>query len=80
MTEPTKPILSIRDLTVALPVTVDRENAIENLSLDVSPREILCIVGESGSGKSITSLATMGLLSPGLNVTTVKLCLMAVIF
>ncbi len=62
------PVLSIRNLTVALPVTIERPNAVENLTFDVHPREILCVVGESGSGKSITSLATMGLLSPGLKV------------
>lgn len=65
----TDPILSIRNLTVGLPVKIERANAVEGLSFDVHPREILCVVGESGSGKSITSLATMGLLSPGLKVT-----------
>lgn len=64
----TDPVLSIRNLTVALPVKIGRPNAVENLSFDVHAREIVCVVGESGSGKSITSLATMGLLSPGLKV------------
>jgi peptide/nickel transport system ATP-binding protein len=63
------PVLSIRNLTVGLPVKLDRKNAVAGISFDVRPREILCVVGESGSGKSITSLATMGLLSPGLKVT-----------
>ncbi|MCL4170424.1 UNVERIFIED_CONTAM: hypothetical protein GTU68_058234, partial [Idotea baltica] len=48
---------------------MERAHAVENLTFDVHPREILCVVGESGSGKSITSLATMGLLPPGLQVT-----------
>ncbi|MGJ8609564.1 MAG: ABC transporter ATP-binding protein [Octadecabacter sp.] len=65
----TEPVLSIRNLTVGLPVKIERANAVEGISFDVHPREILCVVGESGSGKSITSLATMGLLSPGLKVT-----------
>ncbi|WP_372799889.1 ABC transporter ATP-binding protein [Paracoccus seriniphilus] len=69
MTDTTTPILSIRNLTVALPVRIERDNAVDNLTFDVRPREILCVVGESGSGKSITSLATMGLLSPSLKVT-----------
>lgn len=68
MTDKIKPVLSIKNLTVGLPITIERENAVENLSFDVRPREILCVVGESGSGKSITSLATMGLLAPGLKV------------
>ena len=63
------PVLSIRNLTVRLPDTNDRVNAVEELDLDVHPREIVCVVGESGSGKSITSLAVMGLLSSGLKVT-----------
>ncbi len=69
MTSSTKPVLSIRNLTVALPVKVERANAVENLTFDVRPKEILCVVGESGSGKSITSLATMGLLASSLKVT-----------
>ncbi|WP_420327736.1 ABC transporter ATP-binding protein [Mameliella sp.] len=69
VTETAKPVLSIRNLTVALPVNIERANAVENLSFEVRPKEILCVVGESGSGKSITSLATMGLLASSLKVT-----------
>ena len=64
------PVLSIKNLTVALPDNAERKHAIENLSFDVHAREILCVVGESGSGKSITSLATMGLLPSTLKVTS----------
>ncbi|MEO0729743.1 MAG: ABC transporter ATP-binding protein, partial [Pseudomonadota bacterium] len=60
------PILSIKDLSVSLPASAERPFAVRDLNLEVRPREILCVVGESGSGKSITSLATMGLLPPGL--------------
>ncbi|NDW05653.1 dipeptide ABC transporter ATP-binding protein [Jiella pacifica] len=63
------PILSIRDLTVALPEGGDRPYAVEGLSLEVRPREIVCIVGESGSGKSITAFTTMGLLPGALRPT-----------
>ncbi|WP_102225703.1 ABC transporter ATP-binding protein [Acidimangrovimonas sediminis] len=59
-------VLSIRNLTVDLPEGADRPHAVEGLSLDVRPNEIVCIVGESGSGKSITSFATMGLLPAAL--------------
>lgn len=55
-------VLSIRNLTVDLPKGGDRAHAVEDLSIEISPKEIVCIVGESGSGKSITSYATMGLL------------------
>ena len=56
------PILSIVDLNVSLPARADREFAVENVSFDLFPGEILCIVGESGSGKSMSSNAVMGLL------------------
>lgn len=61
-----EPVLSIRDLSVALPIGGDRPFAVENLSLDLKPKEVLCIVGESGSGKSVTSFTTMGLLPAAL--------------
>ena len=56
------PVLEVRGLTVRLPVNADRENAIEDVSLTVNKREILCVVGESGSGKSATAHTVMGLL------------------
>ncbi|MCA0997202.1 ABC transporter ATP-binding protein [Alloyangia pacifica] len=62
----TDPILSIRNLTVDLPKGGDRPHAVEGLSLEIMPKEIVCIVGESGSGKSITSFTTMGLLPKAL--------------
>ncbi len=62
MTNHNDAILSISDLTVDLPRGGDRPHAVEQLSLEVHPKEIVCIVGESGSGKSITSFTTMGLL------------------
>lgn len=62
----TDPILSINNLTVDLPKAADRAHAVENLSLQVMPKEIVCIVGESGSGKSITAFTTMGLLPQAL--------------
>ncbi len=58
----TAPVLSIKGLTIALPKGGDRPNAIENISIDVRPGEIVCVVGESGSGKSVTAQAIMGLL------------------
>jgi peptide/nickel transport system ATP-binding protein len=55
-------VLSVRSLTVKLPVGADRTNAIEDISFDVGSDEIVCVVGESGSGKSVTAQAIMGLL------------------
>jgi len=58
----TSTLLSVADLTVALPRGGDRAYAVKNLSFELQPNEILCIVGESGSGKSICANAIMGLL------------------
>ncbi len=59
---PDTPLLSIRNLSIALPKGGDRPFAVENISYDIRAGEILCIVGESGSGKSMSANAIMGLL------------------
>ncbi len=56
------PVLVIDGLTVSLPPSAERVHAVEQVSLEVLPREILCVVGESGSGKSVTAHSVMGLL------------------
>ena len=62
-------LISIRDLTVALPPGADRAHAVDGVSLDIPRNEILCIVGESGSGKSLTAHAVMGLLPRGVTAS-----------
>src|SRR3546814_20924525 len=49
------PVLSIRDLSVALPKGGDRAHAVRGLSLDVMPGEIVCLGGECGWGKSVSA-------------------------
>ncbi|UPK71158.1 ABC transporter ATP-binding protein [Chitinophaga filiformis] len=57
-----QPLLSIRNLTVSF----GSVKAVNDISLDVMPGEIVGIVGESGSGKSVTALSLMRLLqNPG---------------
>ena len=63
-------LLTVENLTVALPPGGDRPHAVEDITLSVNAGEILCVVGESGSGKSITANAVMGLLPKGLPVTS----------
>ncbi|MCG6657235.1 ABC transporter ATP-binding protein [Halomonas campisalis] len=65
----TDPLLSIRDLTIALPKGADRRYAVEDVSYDVERGEIMCVVGESGSGKSMAANALMGLLPKGVRAT-----------
>ena len=41
------PLLSVQNLSIALPIGGDRPYAVEDVSYDIFPGEILCIVGES---------------------------------
>lgn len=60
------PLLSIENLTVAFPTEDGPAYAINHLSLDIHPGEVLGLVGESGCGKSMTSLAVLRLVpQPG---------------
>lgn len=58
-----KPILSVDNISVQFKKKKKTLTAVENISFDVKPGEILGIVGESGCGKSVTSLAIMRLLA-----------------
>lgn len=60
-------LLSVQNLSVALPAGSDRKYAVQGLSFTLEPNEILCIVGESGSGKSVSANAIMGLLPEALH-------------
>ncbi|PZA11750.1 microcin ABC transporter ATP-binding protein [Rhodopseudomonas palustris] len=61
-------LLSVENLSVALPKGGDRSHAVAEVSLSVRRNEIVCLVGESGSGKSITAHAVLGLLPPNLSI------------
>lgn len=62
------PVLSVKNLSIALPKRSDRQHAVSNVSFDVMPGEVLCLVGESGSGKSVIAFSIMGLLAKALQV------------
>ncbi|WP_187968061.1 ABC transporter ATP-binding protein [Aquibium microcysteis] len=58
------PTLSVRNLRVEIPTRRGVLRAIDDLSFDIAPGEVLGMVGESGAGKSITGSAIIGLLEP----------------
>ncbi len=70
-----RPVLEVRNLTVALPAGADRAHAVEKVSFTVNPGEIVCLVGESGSGKSVIAFTVMGLLAKALKPTAGEILL-----
>ena len=58
------PLLEVRHLRVEFATRRGTLVAIDDVSLDIAPGEVLGVVGESGAGKSITGTAIIGLLEP----------------
>jgi len=54
----------VRNLRVEFPTRRGTLVAVDDLSFDIAPGEILGVVGESGAGKSLTGMAIIGLLEP----------------
>jgi peptide/nickel transport system ATP-binding protein len=57
-------LLSVRDLEVEFATRNGPLRALDRVSFEIAPGEVLGVVGESGAGKSLTGLAIIGLLDP----------------
>ncbi|MBR5804874.1 MAG: ABC transporter ATP-binding protein [Clostridia bacterium] len=56
------PLLQLKDLSIGIHEKGQVYTAVDGISYNVYPGEILGVVGESGCGKTVTNLAIMGLL------------------
>ncbi|MEO8904767.1 MAG: ABC transporter ATP-binding protein [Polyangiaceae bacterium] len=62
MTQLEQERLRVRDLSVRFVTRERTVRAVDGVSFDVRPGEVVGLVGESGCGKSVTSLSILGLL------------------
>jgi peptide/nickel transport system ATP-binding protein len=57
-------LLEVKNLRVEFPTRRGTLVALDDVSFDIAPGEVLGVVGESGAGKSMTGAAIIGLLEP----------------
>jgi peptide/nickel transport system ATP-binding protein len=69
VTSPAKPLLKIDGLCVEFKTRDGVVKALDQVTLDVRPGEVVGVVGESGSGKSVLAYALTGLLDRAGKIT-----------
>lgn len=60
----TKPILSVRELSVTYPDTNGGLHALDSITFNIHPREFVCFLGPSGSGKTTFLRVLAGIVQP----------------
>lgn len=55
-------LLEVKGIHTGFMIDDELYHAVEDVSFDVKPKEVVCVVGESGCGKSVMSLSIMQLL------------------
>src|SRR5258708_33658892 len=64
----TELLLKVESLRIEVPTRRGTLVAVDDISFDIAPGEVLGVVGESGAGKSLTGAAIIGLLEPPLRI------------
>jgi oligopeptide/dipeptide ABC transporter ATP-binding protein len=64
-----EPLLRVRDLRVSFRMDEGTVRAVDGVSFDVFPSQVVGIVGESGCGKSVTMRAVLQLIDPPGRIT-----------
>ncbi|MES2537683.1 MAG: ABC transporter ATP-binding protein [Pseudomonadota bacterium] len=71
----TRPTLSVQHLSTQFATRAGVVSAVDDVSFEVMPGQIMGLVGESGSGKSMTGYSIMGLVDPPGRVVEGKILL-----
>src|SRR5690349_22540047 len=70
-----EPLLEVENLRIEVPTRRATLVAVDDVTFDIAPGEVLGVVGESGAGKSLTAAAIIGLLEPPLRVAGGRIAL-----